>query len=79
MAPDIAIDHLSGGLASGSLAVLDPMCGSGTVLAAATANGHRAQGFDVDPLAVLMSRVATQHIDTPQMIEEAERAASASD
>ncbi|MFM9792074.1 hypothetical protein [Streptomyces turgidiscabies] len=76
MAPDIAIDHLKGDTASGSLAVLDPMCGSGTVLAAATANGHSAQGFDVDPLAVLMSKVATQHVDTLVMLEEAERAVS---
>jgi hypothetical protein len=76
MAPDIAISHLEDGVDKGPLAVLDPMCGSGTVLAAATTNGHQSQGFDVDPLAVLMSEVATRSIDTSRMAEEAERAAS---
>jgi len=39
--------------------VLDPMAGSGTVLRQALAMGHHAIGFDMDPLAVLMSRVWT--------------------
>ena len=43
--------------------VLDPMAGSGTVLRAATAHGHRALGFDTDPLAVLMARVWTTPLD----------------
>lgn len=74
MAPDIAIDHLSATHGGGALVVLDPMCGSGTVLAAATARGHSARGFDVDPLAVLMSSVATQRIDTAAVVAEGERA-----
>lgn len=72
MAPDIAIDHL-GSMAGKELVVLDPMCGSGTVLAAAATRGHSACGFDVDPLAVLMSSVATHAVDTEQVIAEAER------
>ena len=63
MAPDIAIDRLSSPSAGHRLQVLDPMCGSGTVLTSAVAHGHHAQGFDMDPLAVLMSRVATQAVD----------------
>lgn len=39
--------------------VLDPMCGSGMVLKAALRAGKTAIGFDVDPLAVLMSTVWT--------------------
>lgn len=39
--------------------MLDPMSGSGTVLRQAADLGLSAQGFDVDPLAVLMSRVWT--------------------
>src|SRR3546814_15110620 len=39
------------------------MAGSGTVLRQALALGHRAIGFDMDPLAVLMSRVWTSPID----------------
>jgi DNA modification methylase len=55
MAPEIAIGEL-GALAPGSV-VLDPMMGSGTVLRHAVEFGHLAVGFDMDPLAVLMSRV----------------------
>ena len=41
------------------LRILDPMMGSGTVLAMARARGHRGFGFDLDPLAVLISKVWT--------------------
>jgi tRNA G10 N-methylase Trm11 len=57
MAPELALETLSK-LKKNSL-VLDPMAGSGTVLRDATELGHRAIGFDVDPLAVLMARVWT--------------------
>lgn len=77
MAPDIAIDHLSATTGEDSMVVLDPMCGSGTVLAAATSRGHSARGFDVDPLAVLMSSVATQPVDTDTVVAEAERVLAA--
>jgi DNA modification methylase len=40
--------------------VLDPMCGSGVVLRLSAQLGHKAEGYDVDPLAVLMSRVWTR-------------------
>jgi DNA modification methylase len=43
--------------------VLDPMMGSGTVVQAAAAHGLRCTGMDVDPLAVLMARVATSRIN----------------
>lgn len=55
MAPELALSALAS-LKKGSI-VLDPMAGSGTVLRQALALGHRAIGFDMDPLAVLMSRV----------------------
>jgi tRNA G10 N-methylase Trm11 len=41
--------------------VLDPMCGSGVVLRHSSQIGHRSIGFDIDPLAVLMSRVWTRN------------------
>src|SRR6266540_5349364 len=53
--------------------VLDPMVGSGTVLAIARAHCHRAIGFDVDPLAVLISRVWTRSIDAGAVRHEATR------
>ena len=61
MAPTLALEALSN--LPRPATVLDPMVGSGTVLAIARANGHRCIGFDVDPLAVLISRVWTRTID----------------
>jgi hypothetical protein len=66
MAPGIALAVMSD--IDESL-VLDPMMGSGTVLAMARANGHRGIGFDIDPLAVLISKVWTTAFD-PEMIRD---------
>ena len=60
MAPELAIDTLRKLRVSG--VVLDPMAGSGTVLRHAGDMGHTAVGYDVDPLAVLISRVWTRPI-----------------
>ena len=69
MAPDIALGAVAG--SKKPLRVLDPMSGSGTVLAVTRANGHRAIGFDMDPLAVLISRVWTTVIGTEILKKEA--------
>lgn len=65
MAPEIVFSRLAD-LPSGAI-VLDPMAGSGTVLRAASELGHDCVGFDLDPLAVLMSRVWTTPIDTKKL------------
>jgi SAM-dependent methyltransferase len=57
MAPDLAIASLKELKYRG--VVLDPMAGSGTVVRQASEVGHRAIGFDYDPLAVLMTKVWT--------------------
>ena len=62
MAPEIALEAMRE-LKPKSV-VIDPMCGSGVVLREAVEQGHEAIGFDVDPLAVLMSRVWTRSMDT---------------
>ncbi|MEN5003238.1 DNA methyltransferase [Stenotrophomonas indicatrix] len=61
MAPELALTSLAS-LPTNSI-VLDPMAGSGTVLRQALSLGHNAIGFDMDPLAVLMSRVWTSQFD----------------
>lgn len=61
MAPELAIAELHH-MPRGSI-VLDPMSGSGTVLRHAAENGHSAIGYDVDPMAVLISRVWTTPVD----------------
>lgn len=61
MAPELALNSLAS-LPANSV-VLDPMMGSGTVLRQALTMGHQAIGFDMDPLAVLMSRVWTSAVD----------------
>ncbi|HVV51105.1 MAG TPA: hypothetical protein VHO06_15660 [Polyangia bacterium] len=49
------------------------MAGSGTTLAVARALGHRAFGFDTDPLAVLISRAWCQDIDAKRLRRAAKR------
>jgi len=54
--------------------ILDPMCGSGVVLRHAGSRGHTVVGVDVDPLAVLMSRVWTTSVNAKAAIDAAETA-----
>jgi hypothetical protein len=63
MAPSIALEFLPEKVDGRALTVLDPMCGSGTVLASALERGHNAVGLDLDPLAILISRVTTSPIN----------------
>src|SRR5271170_4061643 len=67
MAPSIALHVLSESKVS--IRVLDPMMGSGTVLAMAQASGHRSVGLDIDPLAALISRVWTTAINREEARE----------
>lgn len=70
MAPGIALEAL--GESNVKLRVLDPMVGSGTVLAVASAHGHQAIGVDLDPLAVLLARVWTRPIDAKTVRDKAD-------
>lgn len=69
MAPELALEQVVV-LPAGSR-VLDPLAGSGTVVRAAAEYGHRALGFDLDPLAVLMAKVWTAPIDVAALRQEA--------
>ena len=69
MAPGIALEAL--GENKTPLRVLDPMAGSGTVLAVARTNGHHAIGFDLDPLAVLLAGVWIRTINPDEVSDKA--------
>jgi hypothetical protein len=71
MAPEIAMANLKD-LRPGSV-VLDPMTGSGTVARQAVSLGHSAQGFDLDPLAVLISKVSTTKVADDKIAVASER------
>ena len=68
MAAGIALDVMAA--SNTPLRVLDPMAGSGTVLAVAREQGHRAFGVDVDPLAVVISRVWTSNLNAAETVDQ---------
>lgn len=70
MAPSIVADILES--AEKNQIVLDPMAGSGTTLAIAAHLGHRAIGFDTDPMAVLLSETITKNFDVDEIIKKSE-------
>jgi tRNA G10 N-methylase Trm11 len=74
MAPGIALDFVSE--FGKPIRVLDPMMGSGTVIALAREFGHRATGIDIDPLAVLISRVWVISVDCQVIQRRASRVLS---
>lgn len=76
MAPEIAFEALNG-LTRKSL-VLDPMIGSGTVMRTISELGYKGVGFDVDPLAVLMTKAWTSKIDEIDFLRASDRILTAS-
>lgn len=70
MAPELALEALA--RLKGECRVLDPMTGSGTVARQAVGLGHTALGFDLDPLAVLISKVSTTPVDDEEVAAGAE-------
>jgi hypothetical protein len=71
MAPDIALEHLRP--TRKPLRVLDPMMGSGTVVALARSNKHLGYGVDIDPLASLIASVWTTAVDARKVKATADR------
>lgn len=47
--------------------MVDPMAGSGTTVVAARLHGHRALGFDTDPLALLISKAWSSDVDAARL------------
>src|SRR5205809_998819 len=69
MAPGIALQLMNN--AKRPIRVLDPMMGSGTVLALARSKRHKAIGIDIDPLAVLIAKVWTTAINKERVRDTA--------
>lgn len=65
MAPEIAFEALKG--LKKTSTILDPMVGSGTVLRTVSELGYKGIGFDIDPLAVLMSKVWTTSFNSEKI------------
>ena len=64
MAPSIVQRRLR---SKKTMCVLDPMAGSGTTLVAARLCGHRALGFDTDPLALLIAKAWSSDVDRDRL------------
>lgn len=71
MAPDLAVLKTKD-LQDGAV-LLDPMVGSGTVVRAAANGSFKCIGLDLDPLAILISRVSTSSVDQERLAELAEK------
>src|SRR4051795_12082503 len=72
MAPEIALSKIDLLTEPGAV-VLDPMCGSGTVVRLAAQHGRVGIGVDLDPLAVIITRTAC-HPAWARSLEERARA-----
>ena len=60
-------------LTADGLTVLDPFCGSGTVLLEAALRGHSAIGIDINPIARLISKVKTTRLDVVSLLHRADQ------
>lgn len=70
MAPEIALDKIDLLTKRGAV-VLDPMCGSGTVVRLAAEHGRVGIGADLDPLAVKITRTACHPTWADKLVERA--------
>lgn len=78
MIPQIA-NRLIEKYASRGAILLDPFCGSGTVLVEAKLAGYDCYGIDINPLALLLSKVKTTPIDPKELKKEYKELISASE
>lgn len=73
MAASIPWEELDAHHTDGPVTVLDPMSGSGTTVVVARSLGHRAIGFDLDPLAVLIASTWCADLDPVRVVDAAAR------
>lgn len=72
MAPDLALEKIEL-LSERGATVLDPMCGSGTVVRLAAESKRAAIGVDLDPLAVIITRTACHGAWAKNLARRAEK------
>jgi site-specific DNA-methyltransferase (cytosine-N4-specific) len=77
VADELAVSIAAATVASGAR-VLDPFCGSGRLLMAASALGAQTFGFDVNPLAILITRAKAADVSLAAIAGLAQDAAAAS-
>lgn len=65
--PQIPFNFITGLTQPGEV-VLDPMLGSGTTILEAYMSGRKGIGFDIDPLAIMISRVKTTPLSQEKLI-----------
>lgn len=53
--------------------ILDPYCGTGTVLMQSCLNGMNSIGIDINPIACLITEVKTTRLNTSKLKKEAEK------
>lgn len=75
MAPEIVVQRLPNRRRDRTLTVLDPMMGSGTIPLLASVAGHRAVGFDTDPLAYVIASTWARPLDAESLMQSAARVA----
>ncbi|MFL5953694.1 MAG: DNA methyltransferase [Gaiellaceae bacterium] len=71
MAPELALDKIAQ-LTKPGETVLDPMCGSGTVVRVAADQGRVGIGVDLDPLAITITRTACHPLWARNLVDRAE-------
>lgn len=70
MHPEIAKNIISDYAEDNRTVIIDPFAGSGGVLIEALMHGNNSIGFDINPFAVLLSKVKTTIINTAHAKEE---------
>ena len=70
--PPVAVELLDRYSKPGNL-VLDPFCGSGSLLVEALVSGRSAIGVDIDPIAVFATKVKTRVYDVTALAESCAR------
>ena len=66
--PQLPLEFING-LTEPDDVVLDPMMGSGTTVLEAYLTGRKGIGFDIDPLAIMISRVKTTPLKQEELIQ----------